>query len=265
MFKTLTLSVTGVIGFLALMLSLGSFTVVDEGNVGIKKHLGKVEDESLTPGLHIHLPVVTEIISMSIQEDKTEGSTLGYTKDLQNVKVDFTANIRPDLNFMVNFYKEFGLNFKQKVIPQIVEARVKEVIAAYEAGTLVEQRALASNKIKEKIMQDLKEKRFGLMNFEITNLDYNDDFERAVERKVIAKEKAVEEQNRTVQVKERATQVLLSSKAEAESIKIKAEALSKNKDLVQLEAVNKWDGKLPTTIIGGNGALPMISVDKLSK
>ncbi|HXS80783.1 MAG TPA: prohibitin family protein, partial [Gammaproteobacteria bacterium] len=38
-----------------------------------------------------------------------------------------------------------------------------------------------------------------------------------------------------------------------------AEALRMNADLVQLQAVEKWDGKLPTTMVPSS-ALPFINV-----
>jgi hypothetical protein len=50
---------------------------------------------------------------------------------------------------------------------------------------------------------------------------------------------------------------VIAAKAEAESIQIRAAALEKNPRLVELEAVQKWDGKLPH-ITGG--AVPFISL-----
>jgi uncharacterized membrane protein YqiK len=51
----------------------------------------------------------------------------------------------------------------------------------------------------------------------------------------------------------------LRGEAEASAIKARAEALRMNADLVQLQAVEKWDGKLPTTMVPSS-ALPFINV-----
>jgi hypothetical protein len=41
---------------------------------------------------------------------------------------------------------------------------------------------------------------------------------------------------------------------------IRSEALSKNKGLVEYEAVQKWDGKLPQYMLGG--ATPFINISE---
>ena len=48
----------------------------------------------------------------------------------------------------------------------------------------------------------------------------------------------------------------LKAIAEAEAINIKGEALKNNPSLVQLEAVNKWNGVLPTMT---GGVIPFIN------
>lgn len=54
---------------------------------------------------------------------------------------------------------------------------------------------------------------------------------------------------------------LMMAKAEAEAIRIKAEALRENPKLVELNAVEKWDGKLPVNMYGSS-PLPFLNVQK---
>lgn len=48
---------------------------------------------------------------------------------------------------------------------------------------------------------------------------------------------------------------------EAESMKIKSQALSENKQLIGYEAVKKWDGKLPQ-YMGGETPIPFINIQQ---
>jgi hypothetical protein len=80
-----------------------------------------------------------------------------------------------------------------------------------------------------------------------------------VEQKVIAQQKAIEEQNRTKQIEEQARQKVLSAEAEAKSIQIRAQALERNAKLVEWEAVQKWNGVLPQYMLG-SGATPFINL-----
>lgn len=52
---------------------------------------------------------------------------------------------------------------------------------------------------------------------------------------------------------------LIVAKAEAEAITLRADALRSNKDIIQLNAIEKWDGKLPI-YVGGDAPMPFIKV-----
>ena len=69
---------------------------------------------------------------------------------------------------------------------------------------------------------------------------------------------ALKAKNKTVQVQEEARQKVIAAEAEARSMAIRAQALSQNKSLVQYEAVQKWDGKMPQYMLGNS--VPFINV-----
>ena len=66
--------------------------------------------------------------------------------------------------------------------------------------------------------------------------------------------------NDTIRIKEEAEQRLIQARAEAEAMKIKSDALSKNKSLVEYEAVLKWNGNLPQYMLGNS--IPFINLNK---
>ena len=53
--------------------------------------------------------------------------------------------------------------------------------------------------------------------------------------------------------------------AEAKSMQIRGDALKANPGLVQLEAVSKWDGRAPGTLVIGDKATPMLNLDSKAK
>ena len=55
------------------------------------------------------------------------------------------------------------------------------------------------------------------------------------------------------------TEALILGALEAEALSIKGNALRANPGVVELNAIDKWDGKLPT-MLGGNGPIPFINV-----
>ena len=241
---------------------VGSFgiKIIDTGHRGVKTVFGKVEEQSLPEGLYFYNPLTSNIISLDVRETKMEQTTDAYSKDAQNVKISFVVNYHPDASQMHTLYRTIGFDWAAKIVPQIILGRVKEVIGKYEAVELISKREEAIKEIYSGIEDKLLAKLISLKNFQVTNVDFNDAFENAVEAKVVAIQQAEEAKNKTVKIKEEADQRIISAKAEAESMRIRSQALQQNKGLVDYEAVQKWDGKLPATMLGGS-SIPFINLN----
>ncbi|HCH4149615.1 SPFH domain-containing protein [Vibrio parahaemolyticus] len=89
--------------------------------------------------------------------------------------------------------------------------------------------------------------------------------------KIAATQKAQQRKNEVAQSKAEADKkieeargtaesIKLKAKAESEAITLRGEALRSNPEVLQLEAVNKWNGVTPV-YIGTNAPLPFLSVD----
>lgn len=243
-----------------VFLSSCGFEIVDDGNVGVKKTMGKIEKDEYQPGIHFYNPFTTSIFEMDIRERAYTDNLSGYSEDNQIINAEFKANFRPDSKMMAELYISQGENYANILLPQRVGGALKEVLGKYKATDISQSRAKITSEAVELIRNRLEGTHLSLVSFEVTNFDYDDAFEEAVKAKVVAKERAIEEQNRTVQVIEQNKQKLNTEQTEAQAIKIKAAALAQNKDLIQLEAVKRWNGILPQTMLGG-GALPFINVD----
>lgn len=98
----------------------------------------------------------------------------------------------------------------------------------------------------------------------------------ALNAKIEATQKAQQRENEVAQAKAEADKAreeargvadsqLLRAQAEAEAIRIKGEALRQNQELVALTLAERWDGKMPTTYVGGSdgeGRILQILTDK---
>lgn len=251
----------GVLFLIIAVIGAMGMKIIDTGHRGIKVTFGKVESESFPEGIYFYNPFTSSVIELDVRETKQEGTTSGYTKDVQNVQVAYTLNYHPDPKQIHVIYETIGRDWAQKVIPQVILGSLKEIIGQYEAVRLVSDREDANTQVSNRIRDALAAKMITVKNFEITNFDFNDAFENAVEAKVVAIQQAEEAKNKTVKIREEADQRMISAKAEAESMKIRSQALSQNKSLVEYEAVQKWDGKLPETMMG-NSSVPFINLTK---
>ncbi len=234
-----------------IMVSGCGFRIVDTGHRGVKTKFGKVDGDTLDEGLHFYNPLTSSIVELPVREEKVERTTTAYTKDVQQVQVKYSVTFYPDRSKIHVLYQDLGLDWADKILPQTIEGGIKAVIGTYEAVDLIAHRGKAVSEAEAYVVAQLKNRAVNITKVELTNLDFHEEFEKAVEAKVVAIQKAAEAKNRTVEIEENARQKLIGAKAEAESMRIRAEALSRNKGLVEYEAIQKWNGELPTYMLGG--------------
>lgn len=104
----------------------------------------------------------------------------------------------------------------------------------------------------------------------MTDLQYPEQVRQSINAKIEATQRALLRENEVAQSRAEAEKVrvaaqgeadarLLRAKAEAEAIAIKAKALRDNPDIIQLNAIEKWDGKLPIYMADG-AVMPFVQV-----
>ncbi|MBQ7412688.1 MAG: prohibitin family protein [Alphaproteobacteria bacterium] len=232
-------------------------TVIDTGYRGVKTRFGKLVGETWGEGIHFYNPITTDMHSIDTKVQKHTLRMSAYTKDVQQAELIVSVNSSLDESKVHLLYQNIGMGYKDKVItPQILKA-VKDTIGSWEADTLVSNREKAANDILSSLKTGLEPYYIRVQSVVIENIDYSSQFERAIEEKQIATQDAIKAKNRTKQIEEEAQQKVLSAKAEAESMKIRSQALSQNQNLVAYEAVQKWDGKLPVNLYG-NAPIPFL-------
>src|SRR5688572_3337618 len=233
--------------------------IVDTGQRGIKTRFGEVVSESLPEGLYFYNPLTSNIVEIDTRVQRFDGETDTYTRDVQQAGVKYTLNYRLQQNSAHLVYRDIGRDWENKLIPQVVLGTLKEVVGKWDAVDLISNRDKAATAAYDQIRANLAERFVEVSRFEITDIAYTNEFENSVEQKVIAQQRAIEEQNRTKQIEEQARQKVLSAEAEAKSMQIRAEALEQNAKLVEWEAVQKWNGVLPQYMLGG-GSVPFINL-----
>lgn len=249
------------IAFIAMMLSLSACGVeqVDEGFRGIRTKWGRVEGDPLTPGLYFYNPVSAGIFEMSVREEVLKSKTSVFTKDTQRVDVEYAVTFYPTQDKIGAIYSQFGKEWQVKIIEPAILGSLKDAIGQYIADDLVSKREIAKTTAENELKNALAKRSIIVTRLDFTNLDFDDQYEHAVEAKVTAIQRAAEAKNKTIQVEEEAKQTVATAKADAESMRIKSQALSQNKALIDFEAVKKWDGALPQIIMGGK-SMPMIDL-----
>jgi len=258
-FATPVLVVLLVVTFLLIF---NPIAIVGVGERGVKVTLGKVSPESFTEGVHFVTPFISKIKNMDVKTQKKYMETEVYTKDIQQARISYVINFNLQPQNAHKMYREVGIDYPNTILMPVVEGTIKDVIGKWNAQDLVANREAATSDVIGKLQKQLEGKYINVTGFQITEINYSKVFEQAIESKVTAEQEALKAKNRTVQIQEEAKQKIISAEAEARSMKIRSDALAKNKSLVQYEAVQKWNGVLPTYMMGN--AVPFIGMDGIS-
>lgn len=237
-----------------LLLSFVScgFNTVDTGKVGVKTQWGKIIESGIPAGLHFYLPFsgksIDEVDMRVMKEDGKEGT---FTKDNQEVTVSFSVNYRYDPKESEYIYTNGNEGYFGLVGPQVIKGVMKEVVGQYDAETIVSKRSKVNSDVEAAIKERLTSKKILIDNFEVTNFSFDPQYQKAIEAKMIATQRAQEAVNHTVQIEEEKKQVIAKAQGEAEAMRIKSQALSQNSNLIEYTKALRWDGKLPTMVMGG--------------
>ena len=247
----------------AMVVGLSGCAQVEDTERGLAKVWGKSDTNLLGPGLHFYNPFSTDVYVFSIVEQAWEGEQDCFTQDTQTVRIKFKAQLRPDLEQLRTQVIERGLDWESKIIPSALESSIKDAIGKIKADDLVSKREEARSFAIAQLRASLESRGVKVSNLDFTNLDFNDDYEKAVEAKVVAIQRAHESKNKTEQVKEEAIQIEKRAIAEANAMKIKTQALQQSKGLVEYEAIQRWNGALPNIMMGQS--TPIINLSELTK
>lgn len=244
------------------VLTACGFEVVDTGYRGIKTRFGQVEDSPLPEGLYFYNPFTTSIREYSVRQEKWSDKTAVFTKDTQRVEVQFSVVYSADPNKVTSIYKNVGKlsMLEEKIIKPIVLGSLKDSIGQVIADELVSKRESVTRDAMREVKENLESQSVIITDLQFTDLDFDDKYEAAVEEKVVAIQLAQKAVNDTTTIKEKAKQTVLTAQAEAESMKIKSQALAQNKGLIEFEYAQRWDGKLPQYMMGNS--VPFIDLSK---
>lgn len=252
-----------IILFIIFVVFCNPIAIVGVGERGVKVTLGRVSPQSYQEGIHFVTPFISKIKVMNVKTQKVNISTELYTKDIQQAKISYVINFNLIPQYTHQMYRQVGTNYVENILMPVVEGNIKDVIGRWNAQDLVANRAVATADILAKLQSQLKDRYINVTSFQIIDINYSDVFEKAIESKVTAEQEALKAKNKTVQIQEEARQKMISAQAEAQSMKIRATALTQNKALVEYEAVQKWDGKLPEYMLGNS--MPFINLNAQKK
>lgn len=270
--------VMAIIFALSLVIVPFSWRTVDSGEIAVVKQLGKIKGTK-TAGTSFAPWITTKYIKYDTKVQNIEATTMAYSSDAQTMEIAMTIQYQIMADKVIDIATHYGnLKALQSRIQSIAIEKTKAVLSSYKAMDIIANRATISPAVEQAIMNAVGDEYYvDIVTVVLTNIDFSDAFELAVEEKMIAEQtklKAAYENETKIakaeadaEAKLKAAQAEIDiAKAEAEAVKIAAEAeaeanriieASLSKDILDKILADSWDGQLPKVVgCGGSYMLP---------
>ena len=182
-------SILGLLTLVSVIFIPGSFHQVDTGTVAVVRELGKIIDLR-QPGTYFdfYLTRKYEIYDTKVQQDKI--LTAAYSKDGQTMDLEVFLQYQIQTEHVMDIATEYGsLDALQARIETQTIEKTKAVMSSAEAMTIIQNRSTFSNNVSTAVREGIATDYYvNVKDVVLTNIDFTDEFEKAVEDKVIAEQ-----------------------------------------------------------------------------
>ncbi|MBO4649908.1 MAG: hypothetical protein J5653_01825 [Clostridiales bacterium] len=264
-------------GILCVLFSF-SFTIIPTGYTGVRVTFGQVEEQTLNNGFNFQIPFVQEIVLVNnkqqdikfydnpISSETSERNTVNF----QGITVTYQINPQKSAWIFANV-----TNYEAGLVSESLVASAIKTTSKTLSPNDCTNRSIIEPKAKENIQKSLDEK-YGPEVVYVNKVVINDaSFDSEYDEKIAKKQQAqIDYETQQIENKKNiekaeadaaVTKTNAQAKADAKVIEAQAEAdanklISDSIDdnVLRNRYYDKWDGKLPTTIVGSDASASLL-------
>jgi len=281
--RAIGFGVTAALLFLAILIvAFGGFYQVDQGERGVLLRNGQLVSVT-EPGLGFKTPVFENVRYISVRDHNVVMPLEAYSFDQQPASMQVSVTYRIPADRVADLYSEYGTleALQSRVIERRTPDAVKNVFGRFTAVRAIQEREKLGVDAVQAVIQSMRDAPVQIVGVQIEEVGFSEAYEQSIEKRMLAqvqiettrqqKQTAeIEAEIKVVQAKADADAQRQSFEAQADGIRMRGDAeaaaihargraLAANSQLVDLVAVEKWDGALPATQVPGS-ALPFIGI-----
>jgi regulator of protease activity HflC (stomatin/prohibitin superfamily) len=275
------------LGMIIVAIALFIFScigIVPTGYTGILTTFGAVQDRTVSAGINFVAPW-QDVITMDNRTQKVEISTQAFSSDIQQVDISMSVNYCIGQETARELYKTVGKNYYENIMFPRIQENVKAVFSQYTAEALIANREILSSAVADLMKNDMSQYGITIISIAIEDIDFTDAFTNAVEAKQVAAqnkltaetqqaqktmEQEAEAERAIIAANAKAQQDIIAAQADLEVVKIQADAAlyagereanmneriaaALSDELINYYWIKQWDGKLPSTVLGGDNS-----------
>ncbi|EBJ6658730.1 prohibitin family protein [Salmonella enterica] len=280
-----SLAVIGIVVLAVLSGIFGSWYTIDQSERGVILRNGRIVGTA-EPGLHFKLPFIMGVERVSVQTHKAAFPVVAaYSNDQQpaNIRLSVNYSVSPDSVAEVYASSKTVENLVARSLNSSLPEQTENTFGKFTAVSVVRNRADFVQELNKNVRAKLASIKAPLIieSVNVENIDFSRAYEQSVEANMQA-EVAIATRRQNLETEKvnadiartkangaadavraaaqaNADAIRMKGDAEAHALQAKGKALADNPNLVDLMAVEKWSGLLPTTQVPG-ASVPFLNL-----
>lgn len=203
----------GTVGVLALTTFLDGWFTVEQGYRTVVLRLGELQHVA-GPGFHLKVPFIDSTRPFEVRTQRLAvQKVVSYSRDIQQSESILTINYSVPAASVASIFERYGPDYATRILQPAVLDKFKEVFGRYTAAEIVAERQRIGDEVFRAIAQEVKASGVLVEAVQMENIDFTDEFEKAIEAAVKAKAEVTQ-----------AEQILRRREIEAQTVVVQAQA-----------------------------------------
>lgn len=265
-----------------ILCAFSAFYQTDQGERAVVLRNGSLQHVA-EPGLGFKTPVLDSVRFISVRDHNVVMPLEAYSFDQQPATMQVSVTYRVPVDRVADLYSEYGTleALQARVIERRTPDAVKNVFGKFTAVRAIQEREKLGVDALQAVNLAMRDAPVQIVGLQVEEVGFSKAYEQSIEQRMLAQVQieTTRQQKQTAEIQAEikvvqakadadakreqfqaeADGIRLRGEAEAAAIEARAKALASNTGLVNLMAVEKWDGQLPTTQVPGS-AVPFLGV-----
>jgi prohibitin 2 len=225
-------------GVIVIGILLTSFVTIPTGFRGVVLQFGGATDRTMGEGLNFKVPFIQSVKIMSIQTQIHQVEATAASKDLQDVTTRIAVNYKLDPKKVNVIYSTLGMDYETRIIAPFTQEAVKANSSLYTVEEMILKRDIVKQSITQSLINRLSERGIIVEAVNLTNFNPSEQFNKAIEDKMVAAQSVLTAQNKLQQIEVEAKQAAARAEGEKQAAILQAEG-QKQAAILQAEGEAK--------------------------
>jgi regulator of protease activity HflC (stomatin/prohibitin superfamily) len=174
-----------------LILFTSSCARIIQGEVGVKRRLGKVSSKTISPGIVVFNPFSTRIIKLPTRTVNLEIATGLPSKEGLTIRSEISILYRIETKNAVHVLEDIGMDYEDVIILPVFRSASADVCARFMAKDMHSaERAKIEHAIKDQMMETLADRGFVIEAVLMKNITLPAGLSNAIEEKLNSEQEA---------------------------------------------------------------------------